>query len=440
MRKCSEESCSGHGYVLPKNMNSSDFRCECLCEENYSGNRCEIVSPCRDVECFNRGKCFLNSDQEAECRCSTEIQLFGDTVISGNFCQIIEIPDSTLENSEFKDCIPCEGSFQKWYYCIQNSLDVDSDDLAPLWENCEDDEGNRCWDMLKRRSCLERSKCTVSIDYLPFKKYKNKLFLTPHCICKEGYEGRFCQKKSKDPCYTSEEENEAGFYKCLHGTCIHNKYQGIRCLCERGYEGPRCDVVNPCSPDPCEGALCVKINGETGEPKHACICKLDQDVDSDTMKCKTPHHAICQTEAGNPVCLHGGHCYPCALDSESLNLCSEPESKRGFRCICPPGYLPPFCDDSVTSCSFHRCLNGAKCRPVNGSSVDYICECRLGYTGTFCERAPGICISRGFATCVHGRCSESNRSARGFICECEQGFYGFDCQYEIEVNLAEEIN
>lgn len=117
---------------------------------------------------------------------------------------------------------------------------------------------------------------------MPFKNYKNLTFLTPHCVCGGGYEGRFCEKKSKHPCYTSKEEQDAGFYKCLHGTCVYNKHQGIRCLCERGYEGPRCDIVNPCDPDPCEGALCVKINGETGEPKHACICKLDQEIDSDS--------------------------------------------------------------------------------------------------------------------------------------------------------------
>ena len=90
------------------------------------------------------------------------------------------------------------------------------------------------------------------------------------------------------------------------------------------------------------------------------------------MKCKTPHHSICRTETGNPVCRNGGHCYPCALDAESVNLCSELESKRGFRCICPPGYLPPFCEESVDACSFHQCLNGAKCQPVAGSNVDYM--------------------------------------------------------------------
>lgn len=89
------------------------------------------------------------------------------------------------------------------------------------------------------------------------------------------------------------------------------------------------------------------------------------------MKCKTPHHSICTTDSGDPVCNNGGHCYPCALDSEELNLCTEVEERRGFRCVCPPGYLEPFCDANVDACSHHRCLNGGKCIPVNESDVDY---------------------------------------------------------------------
>uniref|UniRef100_A0AC34QV53 EGF-like domain-containing protein n=1 Tax=Panagrolaimus sp. JU765 TaxID=591449 RepID=A0AC34QV53_9BILA len=229
-------------------------------------------------------------------------------------------------------------------------------------------------------------------------------------------------------------------YKCLHGTCSYSPNQGIQCLCDPGFKGARCDVKDPCSPDPCEGALCVEVDPEAPEPKHTCICRLDQEVDSNSMKCETPHHSICRDKAGNPVCLHDGHCYPCALDSEVLNLCSDIETKRGFRCICAPGFLPPFCAKHTDACSFHRCLNGGQCRSMNNSKVDYTCHCKLGFSGNFCEKPMGVCISRGFASCVHGKCQESNSSARGFICECDSGFYGFDCQFEKELAIFEKID
>lgn len=168
MRQCSEESCSGHGYVIPKETNSSTFHCECLCEEHYSGEHCEIVSPCRDVECFNRGKCVVNSSQEAECKCSREVQLFINPIVSGNVCQVIEVSEAKLWNSKNRDCIPCAGSFQQWYYCMESALRVDSEDLDPLWNYCEDDEGHRCWDLLHTKACLHESTCTVSVDYCKF--------------------------------------------------------------------------------------------------------------------------------------------------------------------------------------------------------------------------------------------------------------------------------
>lgn len=114
---------------------------------------------------------------------------------------------------------------------------------------------------------------------MPIDRLKNKLYLVPHCTCKDGYEGAFCEKKTPSPCDITEDEKESGIYKCLHGTCTFNEYQGIRCICDPGFNGIRCDQIDPCYPDPCDGSLCVPIGVDTDEPKHVCLCKLDQDID-----------------------------------------------------------------------------------------------------------------------------------------------------------------
>lgn len=115
---------------------------------------------------------------------------------------------------------------------------------------------------------------------MPNETLKNRLYLTPHCVCKNGFEGEFCERKMSNPCQVSKEEEKTGFYKCLHGICSYNFQQGIRCLCHSGFKGIRCDVKDPCSPDPCDGALCVEVDPESSEPKHACICRLDQKIES----------------------------------------------------------------------------------------------------------------------------------------------------------------
>ena len=92
------------------------------------------------------------------------------------------------------------------------------------------------------------------------------------------------------------------------------------------------------------------------------------------MNCTTPHHAKCMDVNGKPKCLNGGHCYPCIKDRTNKYgtlLCTSDEKKRGFRCICPLGFLPPFCHDIVSPCSFNKCQNGATCISKTATHADY---------------------------------------------------------------------
>uniref|UniRef100_A0A914PR67 EGF-like domain-containing protein n=1 Tax=Panagrolaimus davidi TaxID=227884 RepID=A0A914PR67_9BILA len=457
MQHCVEESCSGHGIVK---LGTKNFKCECHCEENYSGEKCETISPCRNLECTNNGKCVISPETgEAKCECpkSSEIYLI-EAEIKGEFCEIIHIDDSKITPEK---CLPCTGDFQKWIQCIEKhdhimTFNKQRVGLGFLWSF--DDESFK---KLNGTYCFHEGKCNVVVDkfphdfYLP--KLRNQLFLVPKCDCKESYQGDFCEHihnttdgacdpkgviKDTSKCNPCEEAKDS--FKCLNGgTCLFNEIDGLHCYCPYGFKGTMCEIKNPCEedPKPCEDndSICVEISDGTNSPRHACICGFNQDVTS--SKCITPDHEICKTAAGKPTCKNKGHCYPCALDeNEKISLCTEDETKRGFRCICPPGFLPPFCDHEVTACSYHKCQNGAKCIPKNGTLADYDCECKHDYNGTFCEQSPGICKAEGFLVCAHGSCVENSKSERGFDCNCNEGFYGDNCHLEEEFNFFNEID
>uniref|UniRef100_A0A7E4USD2 EGF-like domain-containing protein n=1 Tax=Panagrellus redivivus TaxID=6233 RepID=A0A7E4USD2_PANRE len=436
LRHCASETCSGHG-IVDITASGDTSKCQCHCEPFYSGPNCETVSPCRDFECTNQGVCKLKPDGTPFCECPARVFSpgVGPVLIYGEQCEMMEIADAITKDAS--KCIPCAANFMKWYNCLVDSTKIrfPNEDgnalLSFLLGDCANPEAN-CTQKLETANCMNGGSCTVALEDVPPVASKiGRYFLVPKCICRDGFEGSLCERKIPGPCDETPEEKEGGIKKCVHGTCAFNRNTGLRCLCQVGWQGTKCDQRDPCHPNPCGDSLCVTVPDGSTAPKHICVCNLNQDVDSGSLKCVTPHNKICfHPETGTSFCENGGHCYPCESDTDDISLCNDVEQKRGFRCICPPGFVPPFCTQHADACTEHRCLHGGRCVLGNNPKTDYSCECKHEFTGTFCEKPPGACAIEGVETCVRGKCEEDSGRKRGFRCDCDKGWKGFDCEVQ----------
>ena len=74
---------------------------------------------------------------------------------------------------------------------------------------------------------------------------------------------------------------------------------------------------------------------------------------------------------------------------------------NGYKCICPSGYYGANCDQAF-SCSNAPCKNGGKCTQRVGGN-QYVCDCKHGWTGTFCGQAA--------ASCAQDPCQNGERKA-----------------------------
>uniref|UniRef100_A0A915CUE1 EGF-like domain-containing protein n=1 Tax=Ditylenchus dipsaci TaxID=166011 RepID=A0A915CUE1_9BILA len=346
MRRCSEDKCNHHGIVVPFYQGSDrseqeGLECKCHCEEGYSGDECEYVSPCRDFQCTNNGTCKIDSkDGTAYCQCPASVELFPSALISGPHCASISVDD----DEEKDPCFPCqEGqNFTSFLECLEDRASISSADLKSMWwADCETQNPN-CLADLENSFCFNGT-CQEVVSRLPLTSFSanDKLYLLPKCHCREGYEGNFCER----------EVNESCDLHCVHGNC-------------------------------------------------------------------------CYTSVDNPECYNNFTVWP-----EDGKLCNDVEQKRGFRCMCPPGLKQPFCQENVTACDSHRCLNGGKCVQMPNSSIDYTCDCPLGYSGTFCHISLGVCLREGDAACVNGVCVEDSNTRRGFRCKCKAGYGGFNSAF-----------
>ena len=92
---------------------------------------------------------------------------------------------------------------------------------------------------------------------------------------------------------------------------------------------------------------------------------------------------------------------PCA----NQGVCEITEA--GSVCVCPAGFTGPTCTVVMDvlppgACSSQPCQNGAECADY-GSSIQYDCDCRPGYTGLQCETDINFCTSnpcRNGGVCV----------------------------------------
>ncbi|KAI6191463.1 hypothetical protein M3Y97_00230700 [Aphelenchoides bicaudatus] len=432
MRQYAEDHCNHHGIVDIKNFTNDAL---CKCEENYFGPNCENVSPCRDFECINLGVCKLNATNQSYCECPKSLEFSPNAKVSGDHCENIWLPDSV----EDKECRPCSSNYTDFITCLE-SRGISKDSVSYWWKSCDESITNCFDEHLSRSNCFNGGKCVVAAENVTSGE-SNLTIAIPRCECQTGYEGLFCERRIPNLCESLSEAD-----KCINGKCAFNSRSFTAyCICNKGYYGRKCEFEKPCTSHECGDALCIElpVNGEDSEEKFpVCVCNSNQVVDNKTLKCTNPYFKSCTDANGVPKCKNNAYCYPCLQDNAKnslMNACDDTEWNRGFRCICPPGFAPPFCDRKMGPCDSNRCMNNAKCHPVANETLEYKCICPRGYSGTFCEQSEGMC-SRFGDLCVNGVCVNDVHYKRGFQCQCDDYFEGINCEQKKSVTVFYKFN
>ena len=92
------------------------------------------------------------------------------------------------------------------------------------------------------------------------------------------------------------------------------------------------------------------------------------------------------------------------------------------------GKNTPKCYPKIyNSCSPSPCENQGSCRYLSSDYVE--CDCKLGFTGPFCDKVNHCYVSD---PCLNeGVCKLDYSTERGYICSCFDGFEGQNCEIDL---------
>jgi hypothetical protein len=229
------------------------------------------------------------------------------------------------------------------------------------------------------------------------------------CYCDAGYTGRYCQIHVNE-CMSSPCANNA--------TCI-DLISTYKCECLAGYTGQLCEVdIDECKPQPCgpHGECFDLIND------YKCQCKTGyygRDCQLQRNECETLK-----------PCLNNGRCVYDELATD------------GYRCDCQStGYMGRFCELKVNYCLNQTCMFNGDC--ANGLT-SYKCNCFKGFQGVNCDHKIDYC-SNGSNQCSPNtlQCWQNfNKTAKSYrnytqyqedyICDCKPGYTGKYCDVDID--------
>ncbi|UJR36701.1 hypothetical protein I4U23_029418 [Adineta vaga] len=345
MNPCQSSPCGPAGKCVATNTPQIPYYCQCPDGQNTIF-KCADSNPCQPNPC-GPGKCEVTSDIHNGyiCRCL-------DGTIQLTNCTTPKNPCTTLPCGSNGRCISLSAA-PKGYMCMCQSdgITFTTIDTCPTTNS-----------ICTHLTCRNGGTCVPFSANEP--SCNTGKIGSVCCQCPPNYTGLRCEREldfcSSNPCKKN-------------GRCLSGK-SGYRCQCYEGFTGENCEVriVNSgCLSNPCTVGICYQLN-QNG-PAYVCICP-DGTLN---LSCNSTN------STRNPLVLPT---IPSQTTTPIATLMFNNNAKYGGG-----GSGNNLRSVSICTPTSRSTCNGGEC--ILGVEGVYVCQCREGYTGVYCENNINECAS-----------------------------------------------